>query len=138
MTDVVITADKAAFPKPDIGFFLPSFFPGAPWEQIPKVGRIALERLMFSKVATKDGVVKESFYGLRKFEAILSNAGIDCDVYSPYELDEAESPKVFCVSAMDPLALGPVSVTSMGLFGNKEYNLTGDPEKFKPPLSSHS
>jgi len=135
LTDVVITADKAAFPKPDIGFFLPSFFPGAPWKQIPKIGRIALEKIMFSKVATKSGVVLESFYGIRKFEAILSNAGINCDVYSPYELDIAENPKVFCVSAMDPLALGPVSVTSMGLFGNKEYNLTGDPEKFKPALS---
>ncbi len=135
LTNVVLTADKAAFPKPDIGFFLPSFFPGAPWEQIPKIGQIALERIMFSKVATKNGIVRESFYGIRKFEAILMNAGIDCKVYSPYELDKAEDPKVFCVSAMDPLALGPVSVTSMGLFGNKEYNLTGNPEQFKPPLS---
>ncbi|NVM54086.1 MAG: B12-binding domain-containing radical SAM protein [Candidatus Helarchaeota archaeon] len=135
MTDVVLTSDKAAFPKPDVGFFLPSFFPGAPWEQIPKIGRIALEKIMFSKVSESNGIVRDTFYGLRKIEAILVNAGIDCAVYSPYTLDKVEEPKVFGVSAMDPLALGPVSVTSMGLFGNKEYNLTGDLGKFKPPLS---
>lgn len=135
LTEVVLTADKTAFPKPDIGFFLPSFFPGAPWEQIPKIGQIALEKIMFSKVRTTNGIVDEAFYGLRKFEAILIKAGFDCKVYSPYELNKVEDPKVFCVSAMDPLALGPVSVTSMGLFGNKEYNLTGNPEKFRPPLS---
>ncbi|NVM27554.1 MAG: B12-binding domain-containing radical SAM protein [Candidatus Helarchaeota archaeon] len=136
MVDVFLTSDKAAFPKPDIGFFLPSFFPGAPWGQIPKIGQIALERIMFSKVSEKNGIVHECFYGLRKFEAVLLGAGIDCAVFSPYVIGKyAEDAKVFCVSAMDPLALGPVSVTSMGLFGNKEYNLTGNPDSFKPPLS---
>ncbi|MHA1264121.1 MAG: B12-binding domain-containing radical SAM protein [Candidatus Helarchaeota archaeon] len=135
MTDVILTADKAAFPKEDIGFFLPSFFPGAPWEQIPKLGQIALERIMFSRIPTKNGKVFEAFYGIRKFEAILTKAGIDCAIYSPYELDKVEDPKVFAVSAMDPLALGPVSITSMNLFGNKEYNLTGNPKYFKPPLT---
>jgi len=136
MTDVMLTSDKAAFPKADIGFFLPSFFPGAPWDQIPKVGQIFLEKIMFSRVPEKDGIVRDAFYGLRKFEAVLLNAGIDCGVYSPYTIKKyAEDAKVFCISAMDPLALGPVSVTSMGLFGPLDYNLTGDPEKFKPPLS---
>ncbi|HUX99946.1 MAG TPA: radical SAM protein [Candidatus Deferrimicrobium sp.] len=136
MTEVMLTADKAAFPKEDVGFFLPSFFPGAPWEQIPKIGQIVLERIMFGKLPEENGKVRDCFYGLRKFEAILLKAGIDCAVYSPYTLKKyADDVKVFCISAMDPLALGPVSVTSMGLFGNKEYNLTGNLEKFKPPLS---
>ncbi len=136
MTDVLLTADKAAFPKPDIGFFLPSFFPGTPWGQIPKIGQIILEKIMFARVFEKNGIVQDSFYGLRKFEAILLRAGIDCAVYSPYSISKyAEDAKIFCISAMDPLALGPVSVTSMGLFGSKEYNLTGDPDTFKPPLS---
>jgi radical SAM superfamily enzyme YgiQ (UPF0313 family) len=136
MTEVMLTADKAAFPKEDVGFFLPSFFPGAPWEQIPKIGQIALEKIMFGKLPEKDGKVRDCFYGLRKFEAVLLNAGIDCAVYSPYTIKKyAEEAKVFGISAMDPLALGPVSVTSMGLFGTKEYNITGDPAKFKPPLS---
>jgi len=136
MTDVMLTADITNFSSPDIGFFLPSFFPGAPWGQIPFIVRYMLEKLMFKEPPTKNGVVYDCIYGLRKFEAILLQAGIDCAVYSPYNIEKyAEDAKVFGVSAMDPLGLGPVSVTSMGLFGDKKYNLTGDPASFIPPLS---
>ena len=136
MTDVMLSADVTNFSSPDIGFFLPSFFPGAPWEQIPFIVRYPLERMMFKGVPTKSGVVYDCIYGLRKFEAILLKAGIDCAVYSPYEIEKyAGDAKIFGISAMDPLGLGPVSVTSMGLFGNKKYNLTGDPADFKAPLS---
>lgn len=136
MTEVMLTADVTNFASPDIGFFLPSFFPGAPWGQVPGFLRYSLEKLMFKPVQTKAGVVLDCIYGLRKFEAVLLQAGIDCAVYSPYEVENyAENAKIFGVSAMDPLGLGPVSVTSMGLFGDKRYNLTGDASHFKPPLS---
>ncbi len=136
MTDVMLTADITNFSREDIGFFIPSFFPGTPWGQIPFPLRFILEKIMFKKIPEKNGIVRDCIYGLRKFEAILLNAGIDCAVYSPDVIEKyVDDAKVFGVSAMDPLGLGPVSVTSMGLFGNKEYTLTGDPEQFKPPLS---
>ncbi len=136
MTDVMLTADITNFAQEDIGFFIPSFFPGTPWKQIPYPLRIMLERMMLKKIPDQNGVVRDCIYGLRKFEAILRDAGIDCAVYSPYTIEKyADEAKVFGISAMDPLGLGPVSVTSMGLFGPKDYNLTGDPAKFKPPLS---
>jgi len=136
MIDVMLTADITNFSSPDIGFFLPSFFPGAPWGQIPFFVRYPLEKMMFKEIQTKKGVVYDCIYGLRKFEAILLKAGISCAVYSPYNIENyAEDARVFGISAMDPLGLGPVSVTSMGLFGDKKYNLTGDPASFKPPFS---
>lgn len=132
----MLTADITNFSTEDIGFFIPSFFPGTPWEQIPFPIRLMLERIMFKKVPNDNGVVRDCIYGLRKFEAILLNDGIDCAVYSPYIIEKyADDAKIFGISAMDPLGLGPVSVTSMGLFGNREFNITGDPEKFKAPLS---
>ena len=134
--DVILTADETNFLNEEIGFFIPGFFPGVPWEQVPKLARIILEKMMIKKIPEKDGKVISCMYGLRKFEAILLEAGIECAVYSPQVIEKyADEAKVFGISAMDPLGLGPVSVTSMSLFGDKKYNLEGDEKHFKPPLS---
>jgi hypothetical protein len=130
---VFLTADETNFMNPSIGEFIPSFFPSAPKDQIPKPLRVVLERMMYYKIPHKNGEVYHCQYGLRKLEAILLNAGIDCKVYSPQVIEEYfDKAGVFGISAMDPLGLGPVTTTLQGIFGKKEYNLTGNLKYYKP------
>lgn len=130
---VFLTTDETNFLNPKVGFFLPAFIPSAPREQIPNVLRYVLEKFLFFKIPHKNGEVYHCQYGLRKFEAILLEAGFDCKVYSPQVIEKyADEAAVFGISTMDPLGLGPVTATLQGLFGNRNYNITGDPKFYKP------
>ena len=134
--EVMLTADETNFLNTEIGFFIPSFFPGVPWGQLPWVVRYTLERMLITKIPEREGRVYHAMYGLRKIEAILVEAGIKCGVYSPQSIESySDKARVFGVSVMDPLGFGPVSVTSYSLFGNKEFTIGKDSSQFKPPLS---
>jgi len=134
--EVMLTADETNFLNTEIGFFIPSFFPGVPWGQLPWVVRYTLERMLITKIPEREGRVYHAMYGLRKIEAILVEAGIKCGVYSPQSIESyGDKARVFGVSVMDPLGFGPVSVTSYSLFGNKEFTIGKDSSQFKPPLS---
>ena len=130
---IFLTTDETNFLNPKAGFFIPSFIPSIPRDEIPKIARYPLEKLLFYKIPHKEGEVFHSIYGLRKIEAILLEAGLDCKVYSPQVINEyAEEASVFGVYSMDPLGIGPVTSTLQGLFGHRRYNIYGDREYYEP------
>ncbi|MHA1298060.1 MAG: B12-binding domain-containing radical SAM protein [Candidatus Helarchaeota archaeon] len=130
---IFLTTDETNFLNPNIGAFIPAFLPSVPKDQLPRLLRLALERLMYYKIPHKDGEVYHCQYGLRKIEAILLEAGFDCKVYSPQVIDNyADEAGVFGIASMDPIGMGPVTATLQGIFGNKIYNLTGNPKYYKP------
>ncbi|MHA1799907.1 MAG: B12-binding domain-containing radical SAM protein [Candidatus Helarchaeota archaeon] len=124
--DVCITADETNFLNPKIGFFIPGFIPSISGDVFPFYIRKILEKIMFFSIPTiqKDGKssneVISAPLGLRKLEAILLKAGISTRIISPQRTgDIDEDVKVFALSSMDPLGLGPVTVTFKGLLQNQ-------------------
>jgi len=134
---IFLTTDETNFLNPRAGFFIPSFIPSIPRDEIPKIARYFLEKLLFYNIPHKNGEVFHCIYGLRKIEAILLNTGLDCKVYSPQVIDDYfEEASVFGVYSMDPLGIGPVTSTLQGLFGHRRYNVLGDPEYYEPSYTS--
>lgn len=134
---IFLTADETNFQNPNIGAFIPAFVPSIPKDQVPKFIRYPLERKIFYKIPHKNGEVYYCQYGLRKLEGILLEAKLDCKVYSPQVIEDyADDAGVFGISAMDPLGLGPVTATLQGIFGSKEFNLTGNTRYYKPSYTN--
>ena len=130
---IFLTTDETNFLNPKAGFFIPSFIPSIPRDEIPKIARCFLEKLLFYDIPHKDGEVFHCIYGLRKIEAILLNAGLDCKVYSPQIInDYFEEASVFGVYSMDPLGIGPVTATLQGIFGHRRFNVLGDLDYYEP------
>jgi len=133
LSQIFLTTDQTNFLNPKAGFFIPSFIPSLPRDRIPKIARYPLEKLLFYDAPHKDGEVFHAIYGLRKIEAILLEAGLDCKVYSPQVIEEyADKSEVFGVYSMDPLGIGPVTATLQGIFGRPQYNILGDQDYYEP------
>lgn len=133
---IFLTTDETNFLNPNLGFFIPGFLPSLPREEIPKLIRYPLEKFMFYKIPHKTGEVFHCVYGLRKIEAILLEAGLNCKVYSPQIIEKySEDAAIFGVYTMDPLGIGPVTSTLQGIFGDKRYNIFGDSKYYKPPYT---
>ncbi|MHA1283259.1 MAG: B12-binding domain-containing radical SAM protein [Promethearchaeota archaeon] len=133
---ICLTTDETNFLNPKIGFFIPGFIPSVPKNEIPKVIRYALEKLLFYDIPHKDGEVYHCIYGLRKIEAILLNAGLNCKVFSPQVIEKyIDDISVFGIYSMDPLGLGPVTATLQGVFGHRRYNIYGDEKYYEPPYT---
>ncbi|MHA1149388.1 MAG: hypothetical protein ACTSR8_14220 [Promethearchaeota archaeon] len=134
--EIFLTTDETNFINPNIGFFIPGFIPSLPRDEIPALLRYPLEKILFYKIPHKKGRVYHSIYGLRKIEAILLNAGLNCGVYSPQVIEKYSNKAIaFGVYSMDPLGIGPVTATLQGLFGHRRYNIYGDEDFFRPPYT---
>jgi radical SAM superfamily enzyme YgiQ (UPF0313 family) len=133
---IFLTTDETNFLNPKAGFFIPGFIPSIPRNGIPRVARYTLERYLFYQIPHKEGEIYHCSYGLRKIESILSNAGLNCKVYSPQVIENyADDAAVFGVYSMDPLGIGPVTATLQGLFGHRLYNIYGNTKYFEPPYT---
>jgi radical SAM superfamily enzyme YgiQ (UPF0313 family) len=133
---IFLTTDETNFLNPKAGFFIPGFIPSLPKEGLPRVIRDTIEKFLFYKIPHKNGEVYQGVYGLRKIEAILLNAGLDCKVYSPQVIEKyANDAEVFGVYSMDPLGIGPVTATLQGIFGHRRYNILGDTNYYNPPYT---
>lgn len=77
-----------------------------------------LKTFFYPKVSNVKGVVKYAPYGLRKIESILIEKGLNPVTVHPYYIRKfLKDAKVVGISVMDPLGLGPVSVTLSSLLG---------------------
>jgi radical SAM superfamily enzyme YgiQ (UPF0313 family) len=134
---IFLTADETNFLNPAAGFFIPGFIPSIPKDEVPLIVRYPIERFLFYRIPYKrDGEIFHCAYGLRKIEAILLNAGLDCKVYSPQVIEKfSDNAALFGVYCMDPLGIGPVTSTLQGIFGDRRYNIYGDPNYYEPPYT---
>ena len=79
-----------------------------------------IKSFFYPKVESKNGIVKQAPYGLRKIEAKLIEEGFDVVTVHPYDIDKyLGEAKAVGVSVMDPLGFGPVSVTFTAFLGGE-------------------
>jgi len=79
-----------------------------------------IKMFFYPKIKSKNGVVEQAPYGLRKIEAVLIEEGFDVITVHPYDIERyIEDAKVVGISVMDPLGFGPVSVTFTSLLGGE-------------------
>lgn len=77
-----------------------------------------LKMFFYPKVSNRKGVAKYAPYGLRKVESVLIENGLNPVTVHPYYIRKfLKDAKVVGISVMDPLGLGPVSVTLSSLLG---------------------
>lgn len=141
---IVLTADRTLMSEYNGGIFL-GFSACMPRGVIPD--KLYFSLFCPSVPVNKDGSAKYAPCGTRKMEAELLKIGYKTNeviVAHPDHIDRVVGPdtKVVCITANDPLGMGPATSTFRNLFGGESYmqikfqEILNNPavKKYKPKI----
>lgn len=119
MPDIVLTADRSVLINYRLTCF-GGFIACVPRHSLPPLFRSFVERRLFEPAPTNsEGQAEIATLGLRKVESVLLEHGFDVVVCDSAQVGRFEA-KVYGISAIDPLGIGPATSTMMGFSSTKD------------------